>query len=249
MYLNSKLVVQQYFWGWVLYILLYVETAFFHEFKVKPIVYIELSSHGFHRNLAYFIEFEHLVGKQCEYAIEQKFSSDVYVNVDQLSCMVRQKKLVALYPSYINEEVSSGKSLPFSVLLFGTPKLFDSVILPIHFRYQIARKTNFVKVEIQKPSLYIKCQVQNDKTIKISQSNHKFCIRNTEFVPDRFVSDEICDWHLLDYELHLRDALVVSVPVGDSNLLLFTFYATIGVSWMGCFSVLCTIYKKNGEIS
>jgi len=206
----------------------------YQELNLMPIIGIEMSPVGFHRELTYFIHFDYpIAGKECEYFIEQSFPSGVYVNVDQLNDLVRFKKLEALYPYHIDIEIPTEQAQPFHVLLSGRPKISDSIVLPIHFRYHAPRKTNFVKVEIDNPLLYFKCLDENDTTDYIPQTNQSYCIQVSRFIPEEKlifsakhtpeVLESICGWRLLEYDLHLKSSLTANIPVGDLNLYKFVF--------------------------
>ncbi|XP_039227137.1 uncharacterized protein LOC6528498 isoform X2 [Drosophila yakuba] len=101
-----------------------------------PIVHVEMDKAGMHRTLNYRLRFDiPLVGKDCEYALLQDFPASVYISTDELDDLQRLKRLNAIYPKFVNIEVATERAQPFSVLLLGTPKITESLALPLHFRY------------------------------------------------------------------------------------------------------------------
>lgn len=66
----------------------------FSEQVSNPIVAINLSPMGFHRELYYTIYFDYpLAGKDCEFYLEQEFPPAIYVNTDQLENLKRLNKV------------------------------------------------------------------------------------------------------------------------------------------------------------
>lgn len=73
---------------------LYNFCTVFTEIAATPIVAINLSPLGFHRDLYYTIYFDYpIAGKDCEFYLEQEFSSAIYVNTDQLENLKRLGKV------------------------------------------------------------------------------------------------------------------------------------------------------------
>lgn len=66
----------------------------FSEIIPTPILAINLSPLGFHRELYYTIYFDYpIAGKDCEFFLEQHFSPAIYVNTDQLENLKRLGKV------------------------------------------------------------------------------------------------------------------------------------------------------------
>ncbi|XP_033156137.1 uncharacterized protein LOC117138277 isoform X2 [Drosophila mauritiana] len=108
-----------------------------HCYVVEPpIVHVEMDKAGMHRTLNYRLRFDiPLVGKDCEYVLLQDLPASVYISTDELDDLQRLKRLNAIYPKFVNIEVATERAQPFSVLLRGTPKITESLALPLHFRY------------------------------------------------------------------------------------------------------------------
>ncbi|KAL5289276.1 hypothetical protein ACFFRR_009440 [Megaselia abdita] len=108
----------------------------FTEIVPTPIVAINLSPLGFHRELYYTIYFDYpIAGNDCEFYLEQELPSSIYINTDQLENLKRLGKFNGMFPRFVDVEISTEKAEGFKVLLYGQPKITGSVILPIHFRY------------------------------------------------------------------------------------------------------------------
>lgn len=80
---------------WFIFFVFLSNSCFaFTEIVPNPIVAINLTPLGFHRELYYTIYFDYpIAGKDCEFYLEQEFSAAVYVNRDQLDNLKRLGKV------------------------------------------------------------------------------------------------------------------------------------------------------------
>lgn len=122
-----------------------------------------------YRTLTYRLRFDYpLVGKDCEYVLLQPLPASVYISTDELDDLQRLKRvrvierlelqgptglqtffscsqLSAVYPKFVNVEVATERAQPFDVLLRGTPKITETLALPVHFRYHAPSDKRWVR--------------------------------------------------------------------------------------------------------
>ncbi|XP_036331719.1 uncharacterized protein LOC118743259 [Rhagoletis pomonella] len=218
----------------------------------KPIVGMQLGGTGMHRELFYLVQFANsLSDKKCEYILEQQLPAGVYISVDQLDDLKRLMKLNAIYPPFVDIELSTEKSKSFTVLLKGTPQPTDNIKLPIHYRYHAPSKNHnkFATVEIPIPKLYIKCDTYESESIEElleTASKYKFCLNegSINFVTQQSENKsnlsaksnhEVylnCGWYLIDVHFQLKTDLRADIPIGNEKSYPPILYATIIISWV-----------------
>ncbi|KAM7345498.1 phosphatidylinositol glycan anchor biosynthesis class X [Cochliomyia hominivorax] len=209
-----------------------------------PIVGVELTEAGLHRNLIYTVQFDYpLAGKECEYVLRQHLPASVYVSVDQLDDLQRLKKLDAFYPSFVDIEKPTEQSNDFEVYLKGVPKITDTLTLPIHFRYHAPKEESlFAIVDINTPTMFINCPKHEEHLLENElqiEANTLYCL--DEKVPKIKKSDnnevtgrwnEACNWKYVKVDVKLKSALRAEIPVGNERAFPPILYATIIVSWI-----------------
>ncbi|CAD7014721.1 uncharacterized protein LOC101458718 [Ceratitis capitata] len=223
-----------------------------NQLPSKPIVGLQLSEDGMHREIIYTVQFaDTLIDKNCQYVLEQLLPAGVYISVDQLDELKRLKKLSATYPKFIDIESPTEKSSPLNVLLYGKSQSIEVFKLPIHYRYHLPSKKNnkFATVEIPIPKLYIKCEIQENNSIEDlveTASKHNYCqseasisfiVRFNEnesnSTPDSSLQvHENCDWYLIDVHIQLKTDLRADIPIGNEKAFPPILYATIILSWI-----------------
>ncbi|XP_064547820.1 uncharacterized protein PIG-X [Drosophila montana] len=202
-------------------------------------VRIEMDEAGMHRKLKYTVQFEKtLAGSNCEYMLAQPLPAAVYVSTDELDGLQRLKMLNAVYPKFVDVEIITEKAEPFSVLLRGTPKITDTLTLPIHFRYHAAsRKYTSASVVIGTPQLYLSCPMGDKELIdtELLDGPDKFyCLdeQKTDFeVQPRQLTADNCSWRRVKADFRTERPLQAEIPVGDANGYTFVLYATIALTW------------------
>lgn len=218
----------------------------------KPIVGLQLSDTGMHRDLIYIVQFTNeLSDKSCDYILEQLFPAGVYISVDQLGDLKRLQKLSGIFPDFVDIESPTEKSKSFTIMLKGVPQSMDIIKLPIHYRYHAPSKNynKFATVEIPIPKLYIKCKILEDNSIEElleTASKHNYCLneRSISFItklneinsnssPKSHIDVyENCDWYLVDVHFQLKTDLRVDIPIGNEKAFPPILYATIIISWI-----------------
>ncbi|XP_053962209.1 uncharacterized protein LOC128865854 [Anastrepha ludens] len=217
----------------------------------KPIVGMQLSDSGMHRELFYSVQFANtLTNKKCEYVLDQLLPAGVYINVDQLDDLKRLQKLNAIYPPFIDIESPTEKSKSFTVLLKGIPHPTDNIKLPLHYRYHAPSKNHnkFATVEIPIPKLYIKCDTHDGGSIDElleTASKYQFCLNkgSIKFVTQLSENEsssvpttnlevyENCGWYLIDVHYQLKSDLRADIPIGNEKAFSPVLYVTIVISW------------------
>ncbi|KAH8284563.1 hypothetical protein KR018_004295, partial [Drosophila ironensis] len=167
------------------------------------------------RTLSYRLRFDyHLVGKECEYVLLQTLPASVYISTDELDDLQRLKRLSAVYPKFVNIEVAAERAETFSVLLRGTPKITETLALPVHFRYHAPSDkrcvalilnakcciahTNFhskpnrtaATVTIPLPELYLNCPIADSELIEsglVAPTDKLYCLNAPESRLDEHV--------------------------------------------------------------
>lgn len=213
-----------------------------------PIVAINLTPLGFHRELYYTIYFDYpIAGKDCEFYLEQEFPSSVYINTDQLENLKRLGKFNGVFPKFIDVEIPTEKAEGFKVLLYGMPKITGSVSLPVHFRYHSPRNGGGYKtVEIDSPTFYFRCPDEKFESWGITNASlSNYCLNKNDFVETDEIFGENCDWKQIEYQLILKNnGLRADIPIGDENIRKLVLYLTVAVSWIGSFCVAFTLFNK-----
>ncbi|XP_030560318.1 uncharacterized protein LOC115762292 isoform X2 [Drosophila novamexicana] len=206
----------------------------------QPTVRIEMDEAGMHRKLKYTVQFDKtpLAGSNCQYMLAQPLPAAVYVSTDELDGLQRLKMLDAVYPKFVDVEIITEKAEPFSVLLRGTPKITDTLTLPIHFRYHAAsRNYTSATVAIGAPQLYLSCPMGDKELIdtELLDGPDKFyCLgeHKTDFEEQsKQLTADNCNWRRVKANFQTERALHAEIPVGDANDYIFVLYATIALTW------------------
>lgn len=223
-----------------------------NQAPAKPIVGLQLSDSGMHRDLIYNVQFTNaLTDKSCDYILEQLLPAGVYISVDQLDDLKRLQKLNGIFPEFVDVESPTEKSKSFTIMLNGVPQTKDVIKLPIHYRYHAPSKNHnkFATVEIPIPKLYIKCKTLEDNSIEElleTASKYNYCLneRSISFVTKPYENNsnsspksnhdlyENCDWYLVDVHFQLKTDLRADIPIGNEKAFPPILYATIIISWI-----------------
>ncbi|XP_030382823.1 phosphatidylinositol-glycan biosynthesis class X protein [Scaptodrosophila lebanonensis] len=206
-----------------------------------PIVDIKMEEAGMHRTITYTVQFHpSLVDKDCKYILKQSLPAAVFVSTDELDDLQRLNKLVAVYPKFVDIEQPTEKANAFTVLLRGSPKITDTLTLPIHFRYHApSDNSSYASVVIDTPVLYANCPATQRGLMKnelLVQPDKLFCL-NYEIISfeenlAREEKDtEQCSWKQLHADYQPKSALRAEIPVGNSRAFPPILYATITLSW------------------
>ncbi|XP_037949074.1 phosphatidylinositol-glycan biosynthesis class X protein [Teleopsis dalmanni] len=209
--------------------------------EITPTISINMNEAGFHRNLKYNIQFEQpLADEACEYMLQQFLPAAVYVSKDQLDDLQRLNKLSAVYPNFVDIELSTEKAEPFTVLLKGVTKTTGAINLPIHFRYHAPSDKRFVSVDIEPPKMFIRCvnNMENliDHEVQLTPGV-LYCQNETTFMTARNNTDlstnvNNCNWLLIKVNYKIKHVLRAKIPVGNEKSFPPILYATIILSWV-----------------
>ncbi|XP_016943320.3 phosphatidylinositol-glycan biosynthesis class X protein [Drosophila suzukii] len=211
-----------------------------------PIIQVEMEKAGMHRSLTYRLRFDYpLVGKGCEYALLQAFPASVYISTDELDDLQRLKRLSAVYPKFVNIEVATERAQPFSVLLRGTPKITETLALPVHFRYHApSDKRSAATVAIPLPELYLNCPMADSELIEnelVARPDKLYCLNAAESrfdenvvkdgQPTTMANLERCNWRRVHVDCQLKTPLRAEIPVGQATAYGPVLCATILLGW------------------
>ncbi|XP_016993700.2 phosphatidylinositol-glycan biosynthesis class X protein [Drosophila takahashii] len=218
-----------------------------HCYVVEPpIVQVELDKAGLHRTLTYRLRFDYpLVGKDCEYTLLQELPASVYISTDELDDLQRLKRLSAVYPRFVNIEVATERAEPFSVLLLGTPKITETLALPVHFRYHApSDKRSAATVAIPLPELYLNCPTADSALVEnelVARPDKLYCLNAAESrfdehlvkdgQPTTMANLERCSWRRVHVDCQLKTPLRAEIPVGQANAYGPVMCATILLGW------------------
>uniref|UniRef100_F3YDB9 Phosphatidylinositol-glycan biosynthesis class X protein n=3 Tax=Drosophila melanogaster TaxID=7227 RepID=F3YDB9_DROME len=218
-----------------------------HCYVVEPpIVHVEMEKAGMHRTLNYRLRFDiPLVGKDCEYALVQDLPASVYISTDELDDLQRLKRLNAIYPKFVNIEVATERAQPFSVLLRGTPKITESLALPVHFRYHApSDKRLAATVAIPLPELYLNCPMADSALIEnelVARPDKLYCLNAPESrfdenhikdgQPTTMANLERCNWRRVHVDCQLKMPLRAEIPVGHASAYGPVLCGTILLGW------------------
>ncbi|XP_073844728.1 phosphatidylinositol glycan anchor biosynthesis class X [Musca autumnalis] len=207
-----------------------------------PIVGVELSEEGFHRNLIYTVQFDYpLAGKNCEYLLRQSFPASVYISVDQLDELSRKEKLKAIYPRFVDIEKPTEESTEFDIFIKGSTKVSDTIYLPIHVRYHApSEEKSFIPIDLFAPNaMYISCPSQEEqqfveRELEI-ETSPGYCLDET--VPTiregpKNIKDPSCKWKDVKIALQIKSSLHAEIPIGNESAHPTVLYITIIVSWV-----------------
>ncbi|ALC42740.1 CG30381, partial [Drosophila busckii] len=196
------------------------------------------------RKLMYTLQFDYPpASMNCEFILSQPLPAGVYISTDELQELERLKKLSAVYPKFVDIEIITENAKPFNVLLRGAPKITETLVLPIHFRYHAASdKRSFNTVSIGLPELFINCplleleQHKSDQLYCLNESQSSFEEKQTSLE-----ANGECNWQHIDLDIQLLKPLRAEIPVGNAKAYPFILYATILLSWaMSIWTVLRT---------
>lgn len=198
-------------------------------------VNLEIPSGGFHRTLQYHINIENFEAKNCHVALYFEFPSSLYVNVDEISKLVRKGQLTACSVGEFNVELFAENAGTQNVTVCS--RLIGSQVtlltLPIHQRYHEARDGGgYVELKIPKPKLLIGCE-ERVKDYRVSKT--ELCAP---------CSDLVDKWREIPFNLHPKD-FIWYAPVGDTSMLPIVTWVTNIIFTFGLIYVLWTLYKVN----
>ncbi|XP_061397384.1 uncharacterized protein LOC133333067 [Musca vetustissima] len=207
-----------------------------------PIVGVELSEEGFHRNLIYTVQFDYpLAGKNCEYVLRQSFPASVYISVDELDDLSRKNKLNAIYPRFVDIEKPTEESSEFEIFIKGSTKVSDTIHLPIHFRYHApSEEQSFIPIDLFAPdSMYISCpnpeeQIFIERELEI-ETNPGYCLDETSPAireGPKNIHDPSCKWKDIKIALQIKSSLHTVIPIGNESAHPTVLYITIIASWV-----------------
>ncbi|EDW58764.2 uncharacterized protein PIG-X [Drosophila virilis] len=205
----------------------------------QPTIRIEMDEAGMHRKLKYTVQFDNtFANSNCVYMLAQPLPAAVYVSTDELDGLQRLKMLDAVYPKFVDVEIITEKAEPFSVLLRGTPKITDTLTLPIHFRYHAAsRNYTSATVVLGALQLYLSCPMGDKELIdtELLDGPDKFyCLgeHKTDFEEQsKQLTADNCNWRRVKADFQTERPLHAEIPVGDANDYIFVLYATIALTW------------------
>ncbi|XP_068145498.1 phosphatidylinositol-glycan biosynthesis class X protein isoform X1 [Drosophila tropicalis] len=224
----------------------------------QPIVRVEMDDAGFHRSLTYSVQFDYpLAGQDCEYMLLQPLPAGVYISTDELDDLQRLRRLRAVYPKFVDIEVPAMLGQPFNVLLGGAPKITDTLILPIHFRYHApSDKRTSVTVSLDTPELYLNCPLGDNELIDnelVARPDKLYCLNEAQ---SSFVEHlvkvktatgvENCNWKQIHVDYQLKAPLRADIPIGNTRAYLPVLYSTILLSWL---MVIWTMIRTRGTTS
>ncbi|XP_051154493.1 phosphatidylinositol-glycan biosynthesis class X protein, partial [Leptopilina boulardi] len=123
-------------------------------------VKLDLPNGGFHRTLKYDINIKNFEMNNCHVALYFEFPSSFYVNVDEISKLVRRGQLTACSIGEFNVELFAENAGTQNVTVCS--RLIGSNViltLPLHQRYHEPREGGgYIEIKLPKPKLLIGCE-------------------------------------------------------------------------------------------
>ncbi|KAH8372666.1 hypothetical protein KR009_002383 [Drosophila setifemur] len=199
-----------------------------------------------YRTITYRLRFDYpLVGKDCGYVLLQPLPASVYISTDELDDLQRLKRLSAVYPKFVNIEVAAERAETFSILLRGTPKITETLTLPVHFRYHApSDKRSAATVTVPIPELYLNCPIADSELLDsglVARPDRLYCLNAAESrfdenivkdgEPTTMANLERCNWRRVHVDCRLKAPLKAEIPVGNANAYAPVLYGTILLGW------------------
>uniref|UniRef100_A0A1A9ZAV2 Phosphatidylinositol-glycan biosynthesis class X protein n=1 Tax=Glossina pallidipes TaxID=7398 RepID=A0A1A9ZAV2_GLOPL len=217
-----------------------------------PTVEVEMLGSGLHRKIVYTVHFNDAMAGTCEYVLKQTLPAAMYVSTDELKDLRRLKKLNSVFPRFVDIEVPTEKANSFDVFLRGVPKIEDSAILPIHYRYHAPHRVNrFASVQLPKSIIYMNCprneEIILEKYTKFD-SSIKYCLNFDQLTinpqTNESINDDSCNWMLLQQAYHAKSSLTANIPLGNKNACTRVLYGTIFISWFAALWSVFYIFRQ-----
>uniref|UniRef100_A0A182JK25 Phosphatidylinositol-glycan biosynthesis class X protein n=1 Tax=Anopheles atroparvus TaxID=41427 RepID=A0A182JK25_ANOAO len=204
---------------------------------------VAIHNSGFHRDIHYGLRFGRIGKMSCELLLVQHLPASIYVNTDQLVDMKRFHKINSYVPLYVDVEKTSSKSDPFTVYLYESVRRELNITLPIHFRYHDPSERKFERIQVESPTLYVRCRnVQANKyPLRLVGKATLPCSDSADIDDyDNLHKAELCEWDEMEFN-NLPTVISVLIPVGNSGSYHFVLPATIIVSWIGSMYLIYVI--------
>uniref|UniRef100_A0A182MVH5 Phosphatidylinositol-glycan biosynthesis class X protein n=1 Tax=Anopheles culicifacies TaxID=139723 RepID=A0A182MVH5_9DIPT len=212
---------------------------------------VAIHNSGFHRDIHYGLRFGGIGRMSCELLLVQQLPAAIYVNTDQLVDMKRFHKINSYVPLYVDVEKPTSKSDPFTVYLYESVRREINITLPIHFRYHDPSGRKFERIQVESPTLYVRCSnVHASKyPLRTVGKANLPCSDSAEIEDyDKLHQAELCEWDEMEFN-NLPTVISVLIPVGNSGSYGFVLPATIIVSWIGSMYLIYVILKVGRKVN
>lgn len=212
---------------------------------------VAIHNSGFHREINYGLRFGGIGRMSCELLLVQHLPAAIYVNTDQLVDMKRFHKINSYVPLYVDVEKTTSKSDPFTVYLYESVRKEVNITLPIHFRYHDPSERKFERIQVESPTLYVRCRnVQSSKyPLRVVGNATLPCSDSAEIEDyDDLHNAKLCEWDEMEFN-NLPTVISVLIPVGNSASYHFVLPATIIVSWIGSLYLIYVIMNVGRRVN
>ncbi|EAA15002.4 AGAP008930-PA [Anopheles gambiae str. PEST] len=212
---------------------------------------VAIHNSGFHRDIHYGLRFGGIGRMSCELLLVQQLPAAIYVNTDQLVDLKRFHKINSYVPLYVDVEKPASKSDPFTVHLYESVRREINITLPIHFRYHDPSTRKFERIQVESPTLYVRCSNVHASKYPLRTVGKATlpCSDSSEIEDyDKLHQAELCEWDEMEFN-NLPTVISVLIPVGNSASYGFVLPATILVSWIGSMYLIYVILKVGRKVN
>uniref|UniRef100_A0A182XNS7 threonine--tRNA ligase n=1 Tax=Anopheles quadriannulatus TaxID=34691 RepID=A0A182XNS7_ANOQN len=195
---------------------------------------VAIHNSGFHRDIHYGLRFGGIGRMSCELLLVQQLPAAIYVNTDQLVDLKRFHKINSYVPLYVDVEKPASKSDPFTVHLYESVRREINITLPIHFRYHDPSTRKFERIQVESPTLYVRCSNVHASKYPLRTVGKATlpCSDSSEIEDyDKLHQAELCEWDEMDASYG------------------FVLPATILVSWIGSMYLIYVILKVGRKVN
>uniref|UniRef100_A0A182QRI4 threonine--tRNA ligase n=1 Tax=Anopheles farauti TaxID=69004 RepID=A0A182QRI4_9DIPT len=206
---------------------------------------------GEDHDIHYGLRFGGIGRMSCELLLVQQLPAAIYVNTDQLVDMKRFHKINSYVPLYVDVEKPTGKAEPFTVYLYESVRREINITLPIHFRYHDPSVRKFERIQVESPTLYVRCSNVHASKYPLRTVGKATlpCSDSSEIEDyDKLHLAELCEWDEMEFN-NLPTVISVLIPVGNSASYGFVLPATILVSWIGSMYLIYVILKVGRKVN
>lgn len=220
--------------------------------NLSSIIKFQVRNTGYHRELYYEINFNNF-SNSTSYNVEdfmllQTIPASAYVSTDQLNNLMRTNQIETYVPVHTDVELPAIKAFAFQFYIFGGITNKYTVSIPVHFRYQSPTDMKFVRVEMQGPVIYTKCQPGEELQSKVQACEEHPCRSGTlgqvweisETIP-------ICWWRKIELT-NGRTVISILIPAAYVHSYKLVLPITLIIGWLGSLYLCYIIFKKSSDI-